>query len=141
MAKDMVLDSWHFWHFLVGVPTYKLFHSIGKSSWLHSPSWKFETCACGMYTCSISIICALPCQTSFVQTKPMLLKGDLLGFWIPTHWNFETWPMFETKFELIVQKKMVNWCQYPKTYTCNIFNYMLIVINSILMRNVHAPSD
>jgi len=125
---------------LLGVLIYKLLHSIGKFSRLHSPFKFFETRACGMYTCSTLIICALPCQTFFVQTKPMLLKGDLLGFWISIHWNFETWPMFETKFELIVQKKMVNWCQYPKTYTCNTFNYMLNVINSILMWNVHAPS-
>jgi hypothetical protein len=80
--------------FLVGVLVYKC--SIpSKNLHGHSPFRNFETCACGMYTRSTSIICGPPYLTSFLYTKYML-KGDLLGFWIWIDWDFETWPMFET---------------------------------------------
>jgi len=124
----VVLDSWHF-----------EICSIGESSWFHSLFKKFKTCACGMYVHSTSIICAPPCWISFVHTKSMLLKGDFLGFWISIDWNLEAWPMFETKCELIVQYKILNWCQCTKFYTCNTFIYMLIVIFDT-NANVHVPS-
>ncbi len=88
----------------------------------------FKICACGMYTHSTSILCAPPCQTYFFHTKFMLLKGDLLGFSISIDWEFEAWPMFETMSWVECTKKMINWCKRLKLYTCNILNYMLIVI-------------
>jgi hypothetical protein len=82
-----------FLHFLVGVFTYKCSTPLRS---LHGFVHRFETCACGMYAHSTLIICAPPCQTSFLHTKSMLLKGDLLGFWTSIDWDFEAQPMFET---------------------------------------------
>ncbi len=94
---------WLRWFWILGIfifsceHTYlEMFHSINGSSWLHSPFNNSETRACGMYAHSTSIICALPCWTSFFHNKYMLLKSDFFGFWISIDWDFETRPMFET---------------------------------------------
>jgi hypothetical protein len=116
-----------------------MFHSIGEFSWLHSPFRNLEIPTCGMYAHSTSIICAFPCQTSFIHTKSMLLEGDFFGFWISIYWDFEARPMFETMPWtncIRINNKLIWW---SKLYIYNMLNYMLIVIFNT-NANVHVLS-
>ncbi len=137
---------WPRWFWILRIFTFsyggtclQTFHSIGESSCFCSPFRNFETHTCEMYAHSTLVICAPPCWASFLHTKSMFLKGELLGFWISIDWNFETQPMFETMPWANYTRKDDKLMSMSKTLY---FQYFQLQVNDIFdtNANVHVPS-